>query len=106
MATILPRQGVAIEVQLRLVPEALVASLALAVFTTMIVGIVPAWNASRQDLVNGMRESGKGSGASNKHGWLRHGFVVAEVAPTSLVLLLGAGMLIRNFASLVSADSA
>ena len=103
VAAILPRQGVAYEVQLRLVPEALVASLALAVFTTLIVGIVPAWNASRQDLVSGMKESGKGSGAINKHGWMRHGLVIAEVA-ISLVLLLGAGMLIRNFASMVSAD--
>jgi predicted permease len=103
VTTILPRQGVAYEVQLRLVPEALVASLALAVFTTMIVGIVPAWNASRQDLANGMRESGKGTGASHKHGWIRHGLVVAEVA-FSLVLLLGAGLLVRNFARLVSTD--
>ena len=103
IAAILPRQGVAFEVQLRLVPEALVASLALAIVTTLIVGIVPAWNASRQDLVHGMKESGKGAGASHTHGWLRHGLVVAEVA-TSLVLLLGAGLLIRNFASLVSAD--
>ena len=69
----------------------------------MIVGIVPAWNASRQDLANGMKESGKGSGASNRHGWLRHGLVVSEVA-LSLVLLLGAGLLIRNFATLVSTD--
>jgi hypothetical protein len=33
--------------------------LALAALTTMIVGIVPAWNASRQDLANRMKESGK-----------------------------------------------
>ncbi len=93
------------EVQLRLVPEALIASLAMAVLTTMIVGIVPAWNASRQDLANGMKESGKGAGASNKHGWLRNGLVVAEVA-LSLVLLLGAGLLIRNFAALSRPTSA
>ena len=80
VAAILPPQGIAAEVQLRLVPEALIASLALAVLTTMIVGIVPAWNASRQDLANGMKESGKGAGASNKHGWIRQGLVVAEVA--------------------------
>jgi putative ABC transport system permease protein len=103
IASILPRQGVAYEVQLRLVPEALVASLVLAALTTLIVGIVPAWNASRQDLAIGMRESGKGVGASHKYGWLRQGLVVAEVA-LSLVLLLGAGLLIRNFAALVSAD--
>ena len=103
VAGILPRQGVAFEVELRLVPEALIASLVLAVMTTLIVGIVPAWNASRQDLVHGMKESGKGSGAGQKHAWLRQGLVVAEVA-ISLVLLLGAGVLIRSFATLVSTD--
>lgn len=103
VAAILPPQGIAAEVQLRLVPEALLASLAMAVLTTMVVGIVPAWNASRQDLANGMKESGKGAGASHKHGWLRNGLVVAEVA-ISLVLLLGAGLLIRNFAALMATD--
>jgi predicted permease len=103
VASILPRQGVAYEVELRLVPEALVASLVLAVVTTLIVGLVPAWNASRQDLVCGMKESGKGAGAGHKHGWIRQGLVVAEVA-ISLVLLLGAGLLIRSFATLVSTD--
>jgi predicted permease len=103
VAAILPRQGVAYEVQLRLVPEALVASLVLAALTTLIVGIVPALNASRKDLANGMRESGKGVGASHRYGWLRHGLVVLEVA-LSLVLLLGAGVLIRSFAALVSAN--
>jgi putative ABC transport system permease protein len=101
VAAILPPQGIAAEVQLRLVPEALIASLAMAVLTTMIVGIVPAWNASRQDLANGMKESGKGAGASNRHGWIRNGLVVVEVA-LSLVLLLGAGLLIRSFAALLA----
>ena len=41
-------------------PEALVASLALAVLTTLIVGTVPAWHASRQDL--GDRHEGVGEG--------------------------------------------
>jgi predicted permease len=103
VASILPPQGIAAEVQLRLVPEALIASLVLAVVTTLIVGIVPAWNASRQDLANGMKESGKGTGAGHKHGWIRQGLVVAEVA-ISLVLLLGAGLLIRSFATIVSTD--
>ena len=103
VATILPRAGVAWEVQLRLVPEALLLSLALAILTTLVVGIVPAWNASRQDLAGGMKESGKGTGASHKYGWLRSGLVVAEVA-LSLVLLLGAGLLIRSFVGLINTD--
>jgi putative ABC transport system permease protein len=103
VAAILPPQGIAAEVQLRLVPEALIASLALAVVTTLVVGLIPAWNASRQDLANGMKESGKGTGAGHKHGWIRQGLVVVEVA-LSLVLLLGAGLLIRSFATLVSTD--
>ncbi len=100
IAAILPRQNVAWEVQLRLVPEALVASLVLAVLTTLIVGTVPAWHASRQDLAGGMKESGKGAGASHKHGWFRQALVVAEVA-LSLVLLLGAGVLIQRFVALL-----
>jgi putative ABC transport system permease protein len=103
IAQILPRQGVAYEVQLRLVPEALIASLVLAVVTTLIVGLVPAWNASRQDLASGTKESGKGTGAGHAHGWIRQGLVIAEVA-LSLVLLLGAGLLIQSFAALVSTD--
>jgi putative ABC transport system permease protein len=103
IASILPRQGVAYEVELRLVPEALIASLALAVVTTLIVGLVPAWNASRQDLAGGTKESGKGTGSDHKHGWIRQGLVVAEVA-ISLILLIGAGLLIRSFATLVSTD--
>ena len=103
VAAILPRAGVAWEVQLRLVPEALLMSIALAMLTTLVVGIVPAWNASRLDLAVGMKESGKGTGASHKHGWLRSGLVVAEVA-LSLVLLLGAGLLIRSFVGLINAD--
>ena len=103
IASILPPQGIAAEVQLRLVPEALVASLVLAVVTTLVVGLVPAWNASRYDLARGTKESGKGAGAGHTHGWMRQGLVVAEVA-LSLVLLIGAGLLIRNFAQLVSAD--
>jgi putative ABC transport system permease protein len=103
LAAILPGQGIAAEVELRLVPEALAASLMLSVFTTMVVGIVPAWNAARQDLATGMKESGKGAGASHKHGWIRHGLVVAEVA-ISLVLLLGAGLLVRNFMTLLATE--
>ena len=103
VAAILPRQGVAYEVELRLVPEALVASLVLAVLTTLIVGLVPALNASRHDLAGGMKESGKGAGATHAHGWIRQGLVVAEVA-LSLVLLLGAGLLIQSFARLVWTD--
>jgi putative ABC transport system permease protein len=103
VASILPPQGIAAEVELRLVPEALVASLMLAVVTTLIVGIVPAWNSSRQDLAGGMKESGKGTVTGQRHGWVRQGLVIAEVA-ISLVLLLGAGLLVRSFAALVSTD--
>ena len=103
VTAILPRDGVAVEVQLRLVPEAMAFSVVIAVLTTLIVGLVPAWNASRQDLAAGMKESGKGTGASHKYGWLRSGLVIAEVA-LSLVLLLGAGLLMRSFFALVHTD--
>ena len=58
VAAILPPQGIAAEVQLRLVPEALIASLALAVVTTLIVGIVPGV----ERLAPGSRQRDEGIG--------------------------------------------
>jgi hypothetical protein len=103
VAAILPRQGVPYEVQLRPVSEALGVRVALAVVTTLLVGNRACLNAARQDLAKSMRESGKGVGVGHRYGWLRHGLVVVEVA-LSLVLLFGAGLPMRTFAALVSAD--
>ncbi|HEV2688219.1 MAG TPA: ABC transporter permease, partial [Bryobacteraceae bacterium] len=72
--------------------------LAVSLFTGVLFGMAPALQAARQDPSEGLKESGRsfthGSGAG------RNALVVAEVA-LALVLLMGAGLLLRSFARLL-----
>lgn len=74
----------------------------LASLTTALFGLIPAWKASRLDPNEGLKESGHSfsrGGAANHTGSL---FVIVEVA-LSLILLAGAGLLIRSLEQLTSA---
>jgi predicted permease len=74
-------------------------TLAAAVATGMLFGTAPAWQARKVD-VNASLKGNSGKGAPSR-GRLRGALVVAEVA-LSLVLLIGAGLLIRTFTNLLS----
>ena len=65
--------------------------------TAILFGLVPAIKASRVDLQGMLKEGGRSS-LGSKHR-ARAALVVADVA-LSLVLLIGAGLLIRSFARL------
>ena len=69
----------------------------VAAITGFLFGLVPAWQASRVDLQTTLRKSSRGMTAGRV--WLREGLVVAEFALT-LVLLVGAGLLLRSFQGL------
>ncbi len=71
---------------------------------TAIFGIVPALRASRPDLIEALRSSGRASGLSGGR-LLRNGVVVAEVA-LSFVLLVGCGLMVRSFLVLTHTDLA
>ena len=73
---------------------------AVAVVTGLVFGLVPALHAGRGDLQSVLREGARGSTAV---GGARGTLVVAQVA-LSLVLLVGAGLMIRSFAKLQSVD--
>ncbi len=75
----------------------LVFTAAIALTTGIVFGLVPAIWASRADLVNSLKEGTRGTTAA--HGRLRKTLVVAEVA-LSLMLLIGAGLMLRSFAQL------
>jgi putative ABC transport system permease protein len=80
----------------------LVFSAGLAILTGLVFGLVPAWQATRTDLQEILNNSARGStGGSNR---LRHGLVVAEVAIT-LVLVTGAGLLLRSFQHLQAVNT-
>jgi putative ABC transport system permease protein len=71
-------------------------TLGLSVFTAVIFGVVPALQASKPDLVRTLKVGGRGFAMG--HGWqrLRLLLVASEMA-LALVLLIGAGLMIRSF---------
>jgi putative ABC transport system permease protein len=81
----------------------LVFALAAALVTSIVFGIAPAWQATRIDLQDALKQGGTrgllGGGSSR----LRSGLVVGQVA-VSLVLAIGAGLLFRTLLALQSAD--
>jgi len=71
-------------------------TLTLAVLAGLVFGVVPALAASRTDLNSTLKEGGRSAQQGPQHHHLRSVLVVAEVA-LSLVLLVGAGLLVRSF---------
>jgi predicted permease len=76
----------------------LLVTAALAIGTGILFGLIPAWQATRGDATQELRGAGR-TGRSAGSRPMRRTLVVAEMA-MSLVLLAGAGLLIRSFLQL------
>ncbi len=76
-------------------PRVVGFNFAVALATGILFGLVPALQASRTDLNETLKEGGRSSAGSGRHR-LRSLLVVAETA-IALVLLIGAGLIIRSF---------
>jgi predicted permease len=76
-------------------------TIGLTALTAVLFGLVPAIQATRLDVQAALAEGGTRSVAGGSRGWPRRLLVVAEVA-LGVVLLVGAGLLVRTFVFLQS----
>jgi putative ABC transport system permease protein len=73
--------------------KVLLFTISVSFLTGILFGILPALQAGEVDVNETLKETGRGSTGRS---WLRSSLVVVEVA-TTLVLLIGAGLMIRSF---------
>ena len=75
---------------------------AVSLLTGFLFGLAPAWHASRTTLGHVLKEGGRTSGGVRAR-WIRSALLVGEVG-LSIVLLVGAALLLRSFAKLTGVD--
>jgi putative ABC transport system permease protein len=79
--------------------RALLFTIFVAVFAGIIAGLLPALETSRADVNAILKEGGRSGSAGGRH-FLRNLLVVTQVA-SAIVLLVGAGLIVRGFRSLL-----
>ncbi len=81
----------------------LLFSLALSVLTGVLFGLIPALHAAKGDVNEALKEGGRSSTHGTSGNRLRGMLVISEVA-IALVLLIGAGLLVRSFLRIEAID--
>ena len=76
---------------------------AISLLTGLLFGLLPAWSASRGDIAEALRENARTTATGVSRSPLRSFLVTAELA-LALILLAGAGLLIKGFLRLRSVD--
>jgi predicted permease len=89
--------------EIALDPGVLLFSLATAVFAGLLIGIYPAFQASRTDVQMVLKDTSRGAGGGTAAKAFRHVLVVAQIA-LSLTLLICAGLMVRSFYKLQQTD--
>jgi predicted permease len=103
LTDLIPEGLIPHEAVIRLNFPVLLFSLAAAMCTAFLFGLAPALQLSRNDFIEPLKDTGKGVSGGFRKGRLRNALVVVEVA-LSLVLLAGAGLLMRSFVGLQTTE--
>ncbi len=103
LLVLLMTQGNLFPVSLDLSPDLRVLSLtvSVAILTGILFGLAPAWRCSREDPASVLQQNARSMTGGT--GMLSKALIITQVA-LSLVLLLGAGLLVRSFERLRSVD--
>ena len=86
--------------EVRLDPAVLAFTVGVSLLTGLFFGLAPAWQTVRNDLRETLNEAGRGTSAAGGSRRLRAVLVVSELA-LAVLLLAGAGLLIRSFSRLL-----
>ena len=82
---------------------AFIFTLIVSVITGLLFGMVPAFQSTKTNFNEALKEGGKGTSGKASHNRARNVLVVTEVA-LSLVLLISAGLMIRSFVEMLRSD--
>jgi len=91
------------ESEIALNTPVLLFALAASALTSVLFGLAPALQICGRDLANSLRESSRGAVGGVRQALVRKGLVVSEVA-LSLMLLVGASLMIRTFMGMQDVD--
>jgi putative ABC transport system permease protein len=100
--TLIPVNTLPYEADTRLNVPVLLFMLATTMIAGVVFGSAPAWQASRLNLSEALKEGGRSGNATGSHK-LRRALVITEFA-LALCLLTGAGLALRSFEKLTNAD--
>lgn len=103
MLPLVPYNAFPQEAVIELNGKILLFAVGVAIVTTVLCGLAPAFHAMRGELQPRLTGTGKSMGGGFRHGKLRAALVIAEVA-LSIVLLIGAGLMMRTFFALDHID--
>jgi putative ABC transport system permease protein len=82
---------------------ALLFNLLITMLTGVLFGLAPAWHSSKLNLDKSLKEGRKGASFAGLRNRMRGALVIGEIA-LSLVLLIGAGLMLRSFAAMLRDD--
>ncbi|MGB8508625.1 MAG: ABC transporter permease [Pyrinomonadaceae bacterium] len=100
---LVPSMGFPVEFKAGVDARVFVFTLAVSAVTAIVFGLVPAWQASKPDIVATLKDETGAIAGSGHKSRLRNALVIAQIA-LSVVLLVAAGLLIRSLQQAQSAD--